>query len=177
MKFILLMSNDNNLCDEKQYEQIYRLYAKDLRDFLIYKFKDKQTAEDVVHECFIKLWKICNKVPVNKAKSFIFTVGNNMFLNIKKHEKVIRQHRQKASKQDKNHISPEFILIEEEYARKLEKLINDLPEKQKQVFWMSRIDKKKYSEIADELQISIKTVEKRMSAALKFLRNNLEYFK
>jgi len=172
-----MMPAHKNICEKKVYKQIFDLYAHDLRNFLLYKFKDLETAEDIVQECFIKLWENCRKVPVEKAKSYLFTIGNNMFLNIKKHEQVVRKHKQTTLTGDKNIISPEFIMIEEEYARKLQALIDSLPEKQKRVFVMSRIEKKKYKEIAEELKVSIKTVEKRMSLALVYLRKNLEYFK
>jgi len=173
----IMFDKQKNICDKKIYESIFALYAKDLRNFLLYKFKDLETAEDIVQDCFVKLWENCKEVRIDKVKSYLFTIGNNMFLNIKKHEQVVRKHQQKNITQDRNIISPEFIMIEDEYAQKLQKLIEALPDKQKIVFVMSRIEKKKYKEIAQELDISIKTVEKRMSLALLYLRNNLDYFK
>jgi len=171
------MKDNKNICNQKIYERIFGLYAKELRNFLLYKFRDLETAEDIVQECFIKLWENCKDVSVEKAKSYLFTIGNNLFLNVKKHEQVVRKHQQKSPQQDKHIISPEFIIIEEEYARKLQRLIDNLPEKQKTVFLLSRVEKKKYKEIAEDLGISVKAVEKRMSAALIYLREHLEYFK
>jgi len=171
------MQINKDICKESVFQQVFELYAKNLRDFLIYKFNDKESAEDIVQECFVKLWQNCSEVDFDKVKSYLFTVGNNLFINIKKHEQVVRKHQEKYVMSGKNTISPEFVLIEEEYAKKLELLIGRLPENQQLVFKMSRIEKKKYKEIAEELQISVKTVEKRMSLALAFLRNNLEYFK
>jgi RNA polymerase sigma-70 factor (ECF subfamily) len=100
-----------------------------------------------------------------------------MFGTIKKHEKIVREFEKKSKQSKYKSISPEYIMIEEEYAQKLKNAINALPEKQKEVFRMSRIEKLKYHEIADKLQVSVKTVEKRMSDALRFLRTQLEYFK
>jgi RNA polymerase sigma-70 factor (ECF subfamily) len=167
----------NNICNENIFKKVYDTLALDLRNFLIYKFQDLESAEDVVQESFIKLWHNCEKVSFIKAKSFLFTIANNMFLNIKKHEKIVREFEKKSNQSKYNSISPEYIMIEEEYAQKLENAINALPEKQKEVFRMSRIEKLKYHEIADKLQVSVKTVEKRMSDALRFLRTQLEYFK
>jgi len=172
------MSHKNkNICNESVFEKLYHLYAKELRNFLIYKFQDVQASEDVVQECFVKLWQNCAEVQFDKVKSFLFTVGNNAFINIKKHEQIVRKHQTKAPKQSSDNVSPEFIIIEEEYAQKLHKLIDSLPDKQKEVFMMSRIEKMKYREIAEALGISVKTVEKRMSSALIYLREHLEYFK
>ena len=172
-----MLNKNKNICKESVFEKLYHLYAKELRNFLIYKFQDVQASEDVVQECFVKLWQNCAEVEFEKVKSFLFTVGNNTFINIKKHEQIVRKHQTKAPKQSSDNVSPEFIIIEEEYARKLHKLINSLPEKQKEVFMMSRIEKLKYREIAEILDVSIKTVEKRMSSALIYLREHLEYFK
>jgi len=168
---------NQNICQESVFEHIYKMYAKELRNFLIYKFQDVETCNDIVQECFVKLWQKCKEVPFGKVKSFLFTVGNNAFINQKKHLQVVRKHHAGMLKQSTDHISPEYIYIEEEYARKLHRLIDNLPEKQKIVFKMSRLEKMTYNEIAESLQLSVKTIEKRMSAALQYLRANLEYFK
>jgi len=74
---------------------------------------------------------------------------------------------------DRTNESPEFLLEEKEFMARLEKVIADLPEKQREVFLLSRIDKKKYSEISEILDISVKAVEKRMSQALITLREQI----
>ena len=172
-----MKKQNQNICKEVVFERVYQMYAKELRNFLIYKFQDVETCNDIVQECFVKLWQKCKEVPFNKAKSFLFTIGNNAFLNEKKHLQVVRKHHAGMTKHDTNLASPEYIYIEEEYAQKLHRLIENLPEKQKIVFKMSRLEKKTYGEIAETLQLSVKAVEKRMSAALQYLRTNLEYFK
>lgn len=166
-----------NICREEVFERIYRMYARDLRNFLLYKFQDVETCNDIVQECFVKLWEKCREIRFDKVKSFLFTVGNNAFINHKKHLQVVRKHHKQIKKPDIEPVSPEYVYIEEEYARKLHRLIDQLPEKQKTVFMMSRIEKLTYNEIAETLQISVKAVEKRMSAALRFLRTRLEYFR
>ena len=168
---------NQNICKEAVFERIYQMYAKDLRNFLIYKFQDVETCNDIVQECFVKLWQKCQEIQYDKVKSFLFTVGNNAFINQKKHLQVVRKHHAGMPKQDTNPVSPEYILIEEEYAQKLHRLIDNLPEKQKAVFKMSRLEKMTYNEIAETLQLSVKTIEKRMSAALQHLRAHLEYFR
>jgi len=171
------MQNKKDICKDNVFRKVYDTFALDLRNFLIYKFQDFQSAEDVVQESFIKLWHNCEKVPFEKAKSYLFTIANNMFLNIKKHEKVVREYEKKSNLSKYDSVSPEFIMIEEEYAQKLENAIASLPDKERVVFEMSRIEKLKYKEIAEKLDVSIKTVEKRMSGALRFLRERVSYFK
>ena len=162
----------NNICNQKVFENIFNTYAKDLKRFLYFKTQDMDMAEDILQDAFVKLWDNCENVIYSKSKSFLFTVAKNLFLNIKKHEKVVLklQHQLiKISEQE----TPEFIMIEKEFLIKIEEAIASLPEKQKEVFLLNRIEKKKYKEIAEMLGISVKAVEKRMHFALIIMREKI----
>jgi RNA polymerase sigma-70 factor (ECF subfamily) len=89
-----------------------------------------------------------------------------------KHDKVVRKHQETLTRHATNE-SPEFIMLETEFMEKLEHTINTLPEKQKEVFLLNRIEKKKYKEIAIQLDISVKAVEKRMHLALVVMREQI----
>ncbi len=160
------------MCDEKTYELFFKTHSKVFRNYIYYKCGDIQQAEDIVQDTFIKLWKNCAKVALKKAKSYMFTLANNAFLNQVAHKKVVLEYQKTIMRQQTNE-SPEFILEEKEFLLKLNKAIADLPEKQRVVFLLSRIDKKKYREISELLGISIKAVEKRMSQALDTLRKKI----
>jgi RNA polymerase sigma-70 factor (family 1) len=167
------MSNDNrNICHSKTFEMIYNTHAKDIRRFLFFKTQDIDAAEDILQEAFIKLWDNCSKVDYDKVKSYIYSIANNMFLNEKKHEKVVRAYNEQHGKFDTNE-SPEFIMLEKEFMEKLETTISALPEKQREVFLLNRIEKKKYKEISEMLNISVKAVEKRMHQALLVMRKEI----
>ena len=161
--------DSENICKPKIFEMVFKTHAKDLKRFLYFKYKDLETAEDVMQDSFVKLWQNCSKVSLEKVKSYLFTLGNNQFLNIKKHEQVIRKNNFRHTKSTTNE-SPEFLMIEKEYLTKIENAIANLPEKQREVFVMSKIEKKKYREIAEILNISVKAVEKRMHGALLKMR-------
>ena len=113
-----------------------------------------------------------HKVDPNKVKSYIYSIANNMFLNDIKHQKVVQNYR-KHNGNDSTNESPEFIMLEKEFMEKLESTIDNLPEKQREVFLMNRIEKKKYKEIALHLDISVKAVEKRMHQALVVMRKEI----
>ncbi len=162
----------NSICDPNTYESVFNEHAKNLKRFLYFKFNDLSAAEDVLQETFIKLWDSCKEVTLEKVKSYLYTIANNKFLNIKKHEKVIRAH-EEFPVSDRTNESPEFLIIEEEFLEKIEKAIADLPEKQREVFLLSRIEKMKYSQIAEQLSISKIAVEKRMHNALKVMRSKI----
>jgi len=161
-----------NICESKIFEDVYNMYAKDIRRFLFFKTQDLDKAEDILQEVFIKLWENCSKVDYDKVKSYIYSIANNMFLNEVKHQKVVQNYN-KHNKNESTNESPEFIMLEKEFLEKLESTIATLPEKQREVFLMNRIEKKKYKYIALHLDISVKAVEKRMHQALVVMRKEI----
>lgn len=167
-----MSENQQNICEEKTFEHLYKHYSKDIRRFIFYKTQDLNRAEDILQETFIKLWDNCRKVKYDSVKSYLYTIANNMFLNMVKHDKVVRKH-QTSLITHNDYESPEFIILEKEFMDKLERAIESLPEKQKEVFLLNRIEKKKYKEIAGQLGISVKAVEKRMHLALVEMRNKI----
>ncbi|MEX6625362.1 RNA polymerase sigma factor [Tenacibaculum salmonis] len=169
------MKKDNlkSVCEQKNFEEIFNKHSNSLRNYIYYKCGNTQQAEDIVQESYIKLWDNCNKIIFEKSKSFLYTVANNRFLNEVAHKKVVLQHQKTNVNRDKTNLTPEFILEEKEFYIKLKKAIADLPEKQREVFLLSRIDKKKYIEISEIVGVSVKAIEKRMSKALLTLKNKI----
>ncbi len=160
------------ICKPTVFENIFRAYSNDLKQFLFFKTQDLDLAQDILQETFVKLWENCNRVTYSKVKGYLFTTANNQFLNHTKHKKVVRNY-QKSSIAKSNSESPEFILLEKEFLEKIERTIENLPETQKEVFLLNRIEKKKYAEISEMLGISVKAVEKRMHQALKTMREKI----
>ena len=159
----------SNVCEERVFKSVYDTHSTYLRNFLYYKSGDLELSKDLMQDAFQKLWENCSKVILSKAKSYLFTIANNMFLNQVKRQSVRLQFKKANANEDLAE-DPQYLLEEQEFKLKLENAISNLPEKQRIVFLMNRIDKKKYREIAEELNISIKAVEKRMHQALKVLK-------
>ncbi len=162
-----------DICDKSRFEVFFKQHAKSLYNFLYYKFGDRLNPEDKAQEAFIKLWENCKKVTPEKAKSYIFTIANNLMLNEAAHQKVVLKH-QKTKTSHHTNLSPEFLMEEEEYRQKLEKSISKLTEAQRVAFLMNRVEGKRFKEIANLLGISTKAVEKRIYGALKKLRQDIE---
>ena len=162
-------------CDEIVFSIFFKKHAKSLRNFLFYKYGNKDQAEDLTQEAFIKLWQNCAAVPIEKAKSYLYTIANNSSLNEIKHQKVVLQYENNFTGADKTNENPEFILEEKQFKKRLLQAIEDLNETQRVAFLMHRIDGKKYSEIAEELNISVKAVEKRIHLALVELRKKIDF--
>lgn len=165
------------LCKEKNFSDFFKKQARPLRNFLIYKFGNEQQAEDITQEAFIKLWKNCVDVPLEKAKSYLYTIASNASLNTIAHEKVKLNYKKGHFHNDRSDENPEFLLEEAQFREKLLQAIANLNETQRVAFLMHRIDGKKYAEIADELDISVKAVEKRIHLALSELRKEFEHFR
>lgn len=165
-----------NLCDEQQFDRFYKQEVNNVFRFIHLKNKDRDEAFDIVQEAFIKIWENCNKFNTFKAKAYLFSTANNIFLNIKKHQKVVRNYQNEIPDLFINPNSPENILREKEFYSKLEKAINNLTDIQREVFLLNRVEGKKYKEIAILLNISVKAVEKRISKALVSLRLEVDEF-
>lgn len=166
-------STFSGICDELLFSSFFKSHAKALRNYLLYKFGNSDHAEDMTQDAFIKLWQNCKDVPVEKAKSYVYTIARNSSLNILSHEKVKLTYQKDFSGMDSTNQSPEFVLEESQFKDKLLIAIENLNEKQRVAFLMNRIDGKKYREIAEELEISVKAVEKRIHLALLELRKTI----
>lgn len=158
------------LCTDSVFKSIFELNFKLIRNYLVYKYKDVDSAEDVAQNAFVILWENCKVLKPEQAKSFLFTTAIRLSLNQIKHEKVVSNFELKSNKSELNSESPEFLLEENELRNQLEKAINQLPEKQREVFLMNRFENLSYTEIASLLGLSVKAVEKRMHLALVTLR-------
>lgn len=164
---------NDNICNEELFSSVFKRHSKDLHDFLYYKFGNALNPKDKVQEAFIKLWQNCGKVAPNKAKSFLFTVANNLMLNEYKHQKVVLEYQKTQPKSHTNE-HPEFLMQESEYHKKLQQALSSLTEAQRVAFLMNRIEGKRHKEIAEILGISTKAVEKRIYGALNKLRETIK---
>jgi RNA polymerase sigma-70 factor (ECF subfamily) len=162
----------DNVCEEKVFNAIFKSNSKTIFNYIYYKYGNEEKAYDAVQEAFVKLWENCAKVAPEKAKAFVYKVANNLYLNVLKAEKVRLKYADKAPKTSQE--SPEFLMEEKEFKEKLDRALNSLPENQRTVFLLNRIDGKKYAEIAEMEGVSVKAIEKRMHLALKTLRAQID---
>ena len=162
----------DNVCEEEVFSGLFKTNSKTVFNYIYYKFGNEEKAYDVVQEAFVKLWENCAKVSPEKAKSYVYTIANNLYLNVIKAEKVRLKYADRTN--NTSYESPEFLLEEKEYKEKLDRALNSLPENQRTTFLLNRIDGKKYAEIAEMEGVSVKAIEKRMHLALKTLRNQID---
>jgi RNA polymerase sigma-70 factor, ECF subfamily len=129
-------------------------------------------AKDIAQASYIKLWEKRSDVDfITSARAFLYTTAYHLALNINRNKKLHQRHQQNLVKEEVTNTvyTPE----QKETLERIQKTIDELPPRCKEVFLKSRLQGKKYMEIAVELQISEKTVEAQMGKALKFLRDHL----
>ncbi|WP_299158234.1 sigma-70 family RNA polymerase sigma factor [uncultured Tenacibaculum sp.] len=161
-----------SVCEEKNFDSLFNSYYETATKYIYYKCGDLQQAEDIVQDSFVKIWKKCAEVIYETARAFLYTICNNALRNEFAHQKVVLRHKA-ISVNDKDIENPEFILETEEFKDKLENAIANLSTKEREVFLLSRIDKKTYKEISEITNITVKAVERRMSNAFINLRKTL----
>lgn len=136
---------------------------------------DVELAEEMVHQVFLKILERKDTLDLHTSlKAYLFRSVNNECLNYIKHQKVKQTYQSYATNEMENFPeTPSAKLSYKELELQLKREINDLPEQCRTIFQLSRFEELKYAQIADQLGISIKTVEAQMSKALKRLRFQL----
>jgi RNA polymerase sigma-70 factor (ECF subfamily) len=137
---------------------------------------DPDESEEVVQLVFVKMWEKREKFEINTSlKSYLYKSVYHSALNAIKHQKVKEEylHMKQSQIQDSEIQSTQSL---KELESRIEKALNALPEQCRLIFSMSRFEDLKYREIADILNISIKTVENQMGKALRLMRHNLTDF-
>ncbi len=167
--------SSKNICETQVFEGVYNAYSKDLHNFLYYKYGSQINPEDKTQEAFIKLWDSCKTVNLAKAKSFLFTVANNLVLNDIKHQKVVLNYQKKPQKSHTNE-TPEFIFEQKQFMEKYKKALQNLSKEQRVAFLLNKVEGKRHAEIAEQLGVTKKVVEYRIYTAFGKLKDALENF-
>lgn len=167
--------------DEYAYELVFRRYYVSLCGFATRFVQQPETAEEIVQNIFLKLWEKRVDLEIKVSlKSYLFRAVYNSCNNYLAHLKVKKKHLlfvQNDSFQKALFSDPILNnLTYKELDQKITAAIERLPAACQNIFKMSRFDGLKYAEIADELNISIKTVETQISRALIKLREELKEY-
>lgn len=162
--------------DEKAFEGLFRAYYPFLCSYATRILKDATAAEEIVQELFVKLWEKRSATHIGTSvKNYLFSSVKNLCLNHIRHAGV-RDEYVKKIQQEQQYFSDEDAESESVLFEMLEAEIESMPEKRREIFRMSRRDGLKYREIAEKLNISVKTVEAQMGLAFKYLREKLQAY-
>ncbi|KAA1243044.1 RNA polymerase sigma factor [Aquimarina sp. RZ0] len=167
------MTDKKDVCNEEIFQSIFNTNYKPLMNYLYYKYGDWEKSKDIMQDSFIKLWDKCKEVPYDKAKGYVFVSAKNAYLNYIKRQQMISRHHDGLNRNILYAQSPDHCLEEKQFLEKINRIISSLPSQHRQIFLMNRIDEKTYKEIAAVLEISVKTVEKKMHDTLKIVREKI----
>lgn len=156
----------------EDFKYLFDTYFDSVRSYLYYRGAGSDDASDIAQEVFMRLWEKQLNVDKTAAKRLLYKIAGDMFVS--KYRRDVLEINYIASQRNQaEETSTEETLNHKELLEKYKKALNSLSEKQRTVFLMSRIEGLKYQEIAERLGLSVKAVEKRMSAALQFLKHSL----
>jgi RNA polymerase sigma-70 factor (ECF subfamily) len=164
--------------DEAAFEQVFKTHYKNLYAYAFSILKDEDEANETVQQVFFKLWERSEQLSISgPIAAYLYRAVHNESLNFLKHQNVKASHRLHVAYSMKNKAEqPQNKLAGKELEEKFREALNELPEQCRTVFQLSRFEDMKYKEIADKLDISVKTVENHMGKALKLLRTKLVDF-
>ncbi len=154
--------------------RLFEHYSKALFYYAL-KFVDDEAAKDIVQDVFLRLWEDRHLHISKSLEGLLFTMVRNKCLQQIEKQKIRSNYQQSSAlrlKEDEIlfYSTEVSSLIEHELQGQLEKAVESLPDKCREVFIRSRYHEKMNKEVAAELGISIKTVEKHLSTAMKRLR-------
>jgi RNA polymerase sigma-70 factor, ECF subfamily len=160
-----------------QFEDVFKAHFKNLHIYAVTIIKDDAAAEEIVQNVFFKLWEKRGQVKIEQSlTSYLYRAVHNESLNYLKHAKVKAAHQAHAGQNSHIQDNTTDPAALKELRQKIDAALNELPEQCRTVFQLSRFEGLKYRMIADELGISVKTVENHMGKALKLLRTKLAEF-
>ncbi|PRD48816.1 RNA polymerase sigma-70 factor [Sphingobacterium haloxyli] len=157
---------------EKKFEEVFRTYFKELYRYAFKILGNADTAEETVQQVFLKLWEKDWQQDIHTSvRSYLYRAVYNESMNLIKREQ--RKVKYELYQQNTGAGSVYAQQSDTELRKQLHVALAQLPEKSRIVFEMSRFQELKYQEIAEELRLSLKTVEGHMTKALKHLRLHL----
>ena len=170
---ILLIQKD----DQVAFYNLYERYCRRLYGFVFRYIKQKEDAEEIVQEVFVKIWESRNKIDAYSSfESFLFTIAYNTTISLlrkRTSEKKYLEHLQSLQHPDD---LPDLIdeIHFNELNDRVQLLLNELTPRQKEIYHLSREEGLSHDEIAKKLDISVNTVKKHMANTLAFLKSQID---
>ncbi len=162
--------------DKKVFEEIYREYYSPLCFYCLRFVGNSEESEEIVQGLFLKLWVKRFELNINTSvKSYLYRSVQNYALNYLGQQKSRGRYKlDDFIEKLESSVNGHEVLEEEELNQRIHRAISDLPERRRIIFELSRFSEMKYQQIAEHLEISVKTVESQMAKALQSLRESLK---
>jgi len=164
--------------DTKAFEKLFQKYHKKLYAFLFHLLHSKEDAEEIVQETFIKIWeKREDFIEGYSFDSFLFTIAKNAFLNLNRkkiNRKVFEDHLNFLDEISSGR-ADDYVIFKET-KEIINTIIEGLPPKRKEIFFLRKIEGLSRKEIAEKLDISIITVDSQLMKANIYLKDQFKKY-
>lgn len=162
--------------DTKAFQLIYEKYCPQLINFAASYLPDISDAEEIIQTVFVELWENRQQLdPQRFAKNYLYKITVNKVFNHLKRKVIERKYLQYVDALEMNTFNEaEKKIHHEELDSILQQLLQQLPEQQRKIFYLSRWEGLSHKEIAEQLQISVRTVENQVYRAVKYIRENIK---
>jgi len=166
------------MLDQETFEVLFKKHYKELCLFAIRYVKDYETSREIVQDCYIRMWEKRHSMDMSRPlRAYLSTAVRNKSLNWLRDNKKFNNDLLdiEGLNSDPDYQQPDK-LVEAEIQIRITKAVEELPERCREIFVLNRYENLKYQEVADRLNISIKTVETQMSKALQHMRLRLKEY-
>jgi len=174
-----LLNKISGKADELAFQQLFEFYIHGLSRFTYAILRNKELAEEAVSDVFFKIWIHRAKIEgIENFKAYLYTSARNTALNYldkEKREKAILLEDIKVS-MPINEICPESELISKELKEAIGLAIDHLPERCKLIYSLAKVENLKYKEIAQILDISVKTIDHQLTIAIKKIGEEIQKY-
>jgi RNA polymerase sigma-70 factor (family 1) len=165
--------------DARAFECLFKRYYPRLTIFANRFLNDIAASEEIVSDIFVLLWEQGHEINfTGTVSAYLFKSVQNRCLNYLKHQKIENLYVNYLEREhllNETAFAAESAYLEKEMARQINIALQNLPEKCREIFMMSRFEHMKYKDIAGKLNLSPKTVERQISIALDKLRRLLKH--
>ncbi|MEI8112849.1 MAG: RNA polymerase sigma-70 factor [Bacteroidia bacterium] len=177
IRILLHRISDNG--DEIAFQELFELYVHGILRFSNSILRSKELSEEAVSDVFFNLWTHRAKLAkIENIKAYIYTSARNTSLNY-----LSKERREKAISLEDisvslpiNEICPESVLISKELKEAIGRAIDHLPERCKLIYSLAKIEQLKYKEIAQILDISVKTIDHQLTIAIKKIGEEIQVY-
>lgn len=158
---------------KEAFSALFNSHFEDLRRYILYRSGNDEAATDIAQETFMLVWEKQLVIDPKKVKGLLFKIAGDLFITQYRKQQLAFTFFQTFQPNSKS-ITPEDEINYQELKKAYDAALQSMPEKQRTVFLLSRVDELKYKQIADQLGLSVKAIEKRMTQALDHLRIHLK---
>ncbi|MDR2495786.1 MAG: sigma-70 family RNA polymerase sigma factor [Tannerellaceae bacterium] len=161
------------MLSETDFKSLFGEHFDAIRTYVFYRCGDTLTASDIAQDVFLRIWEKRGSLSSDSIKPLLYKIASDSYVSNYRKACCRMNFAQNMTAENATELSPEDTIIYNETAAAYSSALKQMPEMQRTVFLMHREDEMKYREIAECLRISVKTVEKHMSAALRYMRSKL----